>query len=73
MAQGGERDASGNVRYGDIGVFLRDAINEHFSGAAMRDQPQVHRSQLRHPERAGDGRTIRHSACCSDRTPYTPA
>jgi len=26
----GEVDASGNKRYGDIGVFLRDAINAHF-------------------------------------------
>ena len=26
----GERDASGNVRYVDIGVFLRDRIKEHF-------------------------------------------
>jgi 6-phosphofructokinase 1 len=25
-----ERDASGNVRYGDIGIVLRDAIVEHF-------------------------------------------
>jgi 6-phosphofructokinase 1 len=25
----GERDASGNVRLGDIGVFLRDAIQQH--------------------------------------------
>jgi 6-phosphofructokinase 1 len=25
-----EADASGNVRYGDIGVFLRDAIGAHF-------------------------------------------
>ncbi len=24
-----ERDASGNIRYGDIGLFLRDAIQEH--------------------------------------------
>jgi 6-phosphofructokinase 1 len=30
MAQSGERDASGNVKYGDVGVFLRDAINCHF-------------------------------------------
>jgi 6-phosphofructokinase 1 len=30
MATGGERDASGNVRYGDIGVFLRDAIAGYF-------------------------------------------
>jgi 6-phosphofructokinase 1 len=25
----GERDASGNIKYGDIGVFLRDRIKEH--------------------------------------------
>lgn len=24
------RDASGNVRFGDIGIFLRDQINDHF-------------------------------------------
>ena len=30
MAQSGERDASGNLRYGDIGAFLRSAISEHF-------------------------------------------
>ncbi|MHC1725884.1 MAG: ATP-dependent 6-phosphofructokinase [Syntrophobacteraceae bacterium] len=27
-----QRDASGNVRFGDIGSFLRDRINEHFKG-----------------------------------------
>ena len=30
MGPRGERDASGNIRHGDIGVFLRDAINEYF-------------------------------------------
>ena len=30
MAKSQERDASGNVKYGDIGVFLRDAINDYF-------------------------------------------
>jgi 6-phosphofructokinase 1 len=30
IAQSQERDASGNVRYGDIGVFLRDAITGYF-------------------------------------------
>jgi 6-phosphofructokinase 1 len=30
-----ERDASGNVKYGDIGVFLRDSINEHFKKIGM--------------------------------------
>ncbi len=28
---GGDRDASGNVRHADIGVFLRQQINSHFS------------------------------------------
>jgi len=31
----GGRDASGNVRYGDIGVFLRDAIKDHFQRAGV--------------------------------------
>lgn len=31
LAQTAERDASGNIRYGDIGLFLRDRIKEHFS------------------------------------------
>jgi 6-phosphofructokinase 1 len=26
----GDRDRSGNVRYGDIGIHLRDAITQHF-------------------------------------------
>jgi len=30
MAKSQERDASGNVKYGDIGIFLRDAIMKHF-------------------------------------------
>jgi 6-phosphofructokinase 1 len=30
MTGSGDRDASGNIRYGDIGVFLRDAITTHF-------------------------------------------
>ena len=30
MVGSGERDASGNVKYGDIGLFLRDAIKQHF-------------------------------------------
>jgi 6-phosphofructokinase 1 len=30
MSASGDRDRSGNVRYGDIGVFLRDAIKAHF-------------------------------------------
>ena len=30
METTGERDASGNICYGDIGIFLRDVIREHF-------------------------------------------
>jgi len=31
LAASGELDASGNVKLGDIGIFLRDAIKEHFN------------------------------------------
>jgi len=30
IAKSQKRDASGNVKYGDIGMFLRDAITNHF-------------------------------------------
>jgi 6-phosphofructokinase 1 len=33
LAASAERDASGNLRYGDIGIFLRDAIKGHFAGS----------------------------------------
>ena len=32
FAETGERDASGNVKYGDIGLYLRDAIKAYFKG-----------------------------------------
>jgi len=35
MARTGERDASGNVQYGDIGLFLRAAISGHFKRIGM--------------------------------------
>jgi 6-phosphofructokinase 1 len=35
MARHDERDASGNVKYRDIGVFLRDTIVRHFRDSAM--------------------------------------
>jgi len=31
MPSSGARDASGNVKYGDIGLFLRQAIQDHFT------------------------------------------
>ena len=35
MAKSQERDASGNVKYGDIGIFLRDAITDYFKRIGM--------------------------------------
>ena len=35
MAGEEERDASGNVRYGDVGIVLRDKIKQYFSDAGM--------------------------------------
>ena len=35
MASRGERDASGNVKYGDIGIFMKDAINSYFRQTGM--------------------------------------
>jgi 6-phosphofructokinase 1 len=35
MEKTAERDASGNVKYGDIGIFLRDAIKDYFKRAEL--------------------------------------
>lgn len=35
VAATGERDASGNVRFDDVGIFLRDAIKEEFKRQRM--------------------------------------
>src|SRR5512135_1544610 len=35
MEATGERDASGNIKYGDIGIFLRDRIKDHFKRAGV--------------------------------------
>jgi 6-phosphofructokinase 1 len=35
MRQSAGRDASGNVKYGDIGLFLRDAIQAHFKTTGL--------------------------------------
>jgi 6-phosphofructokinase 1 len=51
----GERDASGNVKYGDIGVLLRDRIKEHFRKIGMEinlkyiDPSYIIRSQQANP------------------------
>ncbi len=35
MARNEERDPSGNIRFGDVGVFLRDRIRAHFKAAGF--------------------------------------
>jgi 6-phosphofructokinase 1 len=35
LQAGAERDASGNIRLGDIGIFLRDHINDYLKKAGM--------------------------------------
>ncbi len=35
MEKTGEKDASGNIKFGDIGIFLRDAIKDHFKNAGV--------------------------------------
>jgi len=35
MEKTAERDASGNVKHGDVGIFLRDAIKDYFKQAGM--------------------------------------
>ncbi len=55
LAATAERDASGNVRYGDIGIYLRDAIKGHFAGIGIRinlkyiDPSYIIRSQPANP------------------------
>lgn len=55
LAAGAERDPSGNIKYGDIGTFLRDAIKGHFthSGTAINlkyiDPSYTIRSQPANP------------------------
>jgi 6-phosphofructokinase 1 len=51
----GEKDASGNVKYGDIGLFLRDAIKDHFKSTDTEislkyiDPSYIIRSQRANP------------------------
>jgi len=35
MAKTAERDASGNIKFGDIGIFMRDRIKDHFKRIGM--------------------------------------
>ena len=38
----GERDASGNVRFSDVGLYLKDQIIQHFKKVGYRTQPEIH-------------------------------
>ena len=55
FSSNGERDASGNAKFSDIGIYLRDAIKEHFKGIGMElnlkyiDPSYIIRSQPANP------------------------
>ena len=48
-----ERDASGNVKYRDIGLFLKEEISQVFCPTRSEDRSEIHRSELRHSQRSG--------------------
>jgi 6-phosphofructokinase 1 len=68
MEKMGEHDASGNIKYGDIGVFLRDSINEHFKKIGMEfslkyiDPSYTIRSQRANPHDSAFCLLMGHSA-----------
>ena len=72
MAKSQERDASGNIKYGDIGIFLRDAITNTSSGSARRSPSSTSIPATRSGA-CRRRRTTRPSACSSDRARSTRA
>ena len=68
MTAAAERDASGNIRYGDIGIYLRDAIKGHFSKAGIPinlkyiDPSYIIRSQPANPHDAALCLLLGHNA-----------
>ncbi len=64
----GERDASGNIRYGDIGTFLRDQIKDYFKRAGIDinlkyiDPSYTIRSQQANPHDAAFCLLLGHNA-----------
>lgn len=64
----GERDASGNIKYGDIGIFLRDRIKDHFKRAGVEinlkyiDPSYTIRSQQANPHDAAFCLLLGHNA-----------
>jgi 6-phosphofructokinase 1 len=68
MEQTADRDASGNVKYGDVGTFLRDAIQQHFQREGLPitlkyiDPSYIIRSMPANPHDAGFCLLLGHSA-----------
>ncbi len=64
----GERDASGNVKYGDIGILLRDRIKDHFKKTGMEisikyiDPSYMIRSQQANPHDSAFCLVLGHNA-----------
>jgi len=64
----GEHDASGNVKFNDIGIYLRDAIKEHFKTIGMEvnlkyiDPSYIIRSQPANPHDSAFCLLMGHSA-----------
>jgi 6-phosphofructokinase 1 len=68
MEKTGKRDASGNIKYGDIGIFLRDAIKNYFQRTGMEinlkyiDPSYTIRSTPANPHDSGFCLLLGHSA-----------
>jgi 6-phosphofructokinase 1 len=68
LASTGQQDASGNVRYGDIGLYLRDAIKDYFDRIGMKinlkyiDPSYIIRSQPANPHDSAFCLLMGHSA-----------
>ena len=68
VAPGGGRDASGNVKYGDIGIYLRDTIKAYFKKENMEvnlkyiDPSYTIRSQPANPHDSAFCLLMGHSA-----------
>jgi 6-phosphofructokinase 1 len=68
FAAAGEHDASGNVKYGDIGILLRDAIKDHFNSIGEEvnlkyiDPSYIIRSQPANPHDSAFCLLMGHSA-----------
>lgn len=73
----GEHDASGNIKYGDIGIFLRDAIKDHFNRIGMEinlkyiDPSYSIRSQQANPHDSAFCLLMGHNAVHAGMAGYT--